>query len=414
MRVRETVFGLQGKADFFGASLRKAKHPKGIIRKFAPDISRQHNFNNPYSKAQGGATIMEQFLIPDKAPKPTIILETGAMALFQNTYTMQEHKYVMKTIAAMQPVVRHAINQKARHRRVDLSKVNHLDSDMYLEIPFAQLEQQPSHYPNLEQALARISEKPVRIPFLSDYPQPPSAQQAVRSQVGLKEFPRLLQYKRSFLRSRKRYALVTIPFEVLQYLLAVDFGYHRINLDLMFSFRHYATRRLYQLTESRIKLGMGEFYPSLLFKMLTENSTYAGLGHLESHQLADALREIRNAYDHKRYDLKLSYTKRQILNKFTPSQTVLHFDVTYRQDDMAGKDAASQQQFSLDVSIVKSRLVSYWRIDEKVATDLCQRIVADMLPRIRVLLDEAKAKYAAKKLYQPAGFIVSEMKKIVG
>lgn len=395
---------------FFRATLRKLLRRNRKKRNFAPDIQ----ITTPtLNTLRGGGNKMNMTMTTEQ-PKPLLMKETGVMALMRTTYSMQEHRYVMMLVYNMQREVGLAISQHARHQRLDLSQTNHQGNEVFFEIPFGQLEVSETHYPALEKALKSCSEKTVGLPYLIETDSNHPHGYGSKAQVGIKDFPRLFRYERSFMRGRKRYAVIIFGIDVLQYLLACDFGYHRLDLNLMFSFRHYASRRLYQLTECRIKLGYDQFYPQLLFGMLTQNSTYAGIGSLESHQLGDALREIKNAYDHHNYDVYLTYSKRHIVNQYSPNTLILVFSTTYRQDDEDGMEKAAKKELDLNKALIKSRLVSFWDINEKVAIDLCSRIKPDMMPRINTLLQEASDKKQQHKLTNPAGFIVAGMSKIVG
>ncbi len=357
---------------------------------------------------EGGFSIMVNN--NNQEPKGSRILLPSAFTLSRNSWTPHQYKYILRVMANIQTEIKAMISQKAMHRQVDPTVFQHIDNYAWLEIPFRNLEPSESHYPNLEKDLAEISKKNLDVPYKIPVPRNPN-----KVQVAWQRLPYIFYYQRSLKKNRKRYARITIPFEVIQYLFAMDFGYHRIDLDLMFSLPHYAARKLYDLMEGSLKINVREFEPRMVFGLLTCDSTYAGFGNLEYHQLSVAEHEIKRAFDLGLSDCYVTHTRKDIINKFVENTIKVVFELHQRGESPGG---SSTQVVSKELAGARARLkmrfTMSFSVDEKVAKSLLSKMSEDQEPRMSSMLDEAYDLMKQKKLKNPAGFVVREAEKVLG
>lgn len=340
-------------------------------------------------------------------PKSSIILMPSALTLSSNNWTANQWKYILRMFANIQQEIKEIISQKAQHGQIVPTMFVRNGDLARVEVPFRNLESSESHYPDLESDLKKISSMPFAIPYKMRKPRDPD-----KWQVAWKQLPCIFCYKRSQKKNRKRYAEFDILPEVIEYVFPMDFGYHRINLDLMFSLLHFATRKLYDLMEGSVKINMRKFQPRMLYGLLTSNGTYAGYGNLEYHQLSVAERELKGAFDNGLCDSYLTHERIDVINKFVDNTISVVFHLHSRGDGSDGKSKPASPNHLLDYQTrIKSRLSYQFGVDEKVAKDIASKIKENQVPRVDATLTED---YQMRdKLRNLAGFVVSEMKKII-
>ncbi len=341
-----------------------------------------------------------------KEPKPWgVIQNLGVHCALHSIYTAQEQKYLMRIDAFDQKGIKEVINQQAHHGQLDPNKFEHVDFMRRIIIPYNELEPCKQHYPNLEKNLKSIGEKPVAIP--STEPDPGDCTQKI---LKYKTFDYLYRFVRSETRGQKKYAVLEMPFPVMQYYYNIDLGYHKLNLDVYFAFHTQAARCLYFLIEGRLRQGYTRFKAPEVLNLLTTKAIYRGIGNLCYKQLDDAEREIRNAYDLKMIDYYCIHKVEELRNPVAGMYGhLVVFDIKYRQEDINEMPAEVAKDLAMKRFSTKRLLNSEWGVSLNVADDLCSKITVSDLDAVRECFIRANNMRARGSILNPGGYIVRSL-----
>lgn len=333
----------------------------------------------------------------------------GTHCALHHSYSPQEQKYLIRLDVFNQRNTNEVIRQKAHHRQLDLNQFEHLDNMCRLSVPYGALEPCKQHYPNLERALINIGTKPVGIPCTicdTDNPQQ-------NGRLQYKQFDYLLHFVRSEKKGQIKYAVLEIPFEVMQYYNTIDMGYFKMEPAIYEAFHHQSSRCLYLLSESRLKGGYNKFQPQEIFSLLTSRSSYRGIGNMEYSQLDEAEREIKHAYDLKMLDYFVIHKVETMSNKVAGSYgRIVVFSVKYRCEDTEQMSREDRMELSQHRATIYQVLNS-WKISKNVCSDLVDRITLDDYDAVAQTLSEICKQYQMHKVQNLAAYTVSSLNKIL-
>jgi len=342
-------------------------------------------------------------------PISTKCIILGTHCALHHSYSPQEQKYLIRLDIFNQRNTNEAIRQKAHHRQLDLNQFEHLGNMCRLSVPYGALEPCKQHYPNLERAIIDIGTKPVGIPCTicdADNPQQ-------NGRLQYKQFDYLFRFVRSEKKGQIKYAVLEMPFEVMQYYNTIDLGYFKMQPAVYEAFHHQSSRCLYLLAESRLKCGYNKFLPQEIFSLLTSNSHYRGIGNMEYSQLDEAEREIKRAYELKMIDYFVIHKVETMSNKVAGNygQFVM-FSVKYRSEDT--------QQMSKEDSIKLSQkktavyqVLNSWKINKSVCGDLVDRMTLDDYDAVSLTISDIYKQYKMHKVHDLAAYTVYSLNKIL-
>lgn len=337
---------------------------------------------------------------------PSEITELGAHSTMHDNYTVQEQKYIFMLEVYDQATIREVIQQKAHHGDLNLSSFTRTDCCRRLEVPFKALEPCKSHYKLLEKALISIGNKPVELPYTVANPTDG------KLKVQYKKMDYLFHYVRSIQKGQVRYAVIDIPFLVMLYANHIDLGYHKIKPKLFLALHHQSSRRLYQLAETRLKLGYTHFAPQELFHYLTTKAEFKGMGNMCYAQLDVATYELKNAYKLGMSDYyvayRILYGHNDYIGKYSSG---IEFSLHFRCEEMDQLSKDKQNELSSKRYSTKNLLIDYWKVEEWVADDISKKITPADYDAILQCFKIANARKAKGGVHNPAGLIVSMLRK---
>lgn len=348
---------------------------------------------------------MKKNLSNNQIPKE--ITELGVHCAMRDNYTPQEQKYIFMLEVFDQAGIREAIRQQAHHGQLDLSPFKRTVCARRLVVHFKALEPYKSHYVLLEKALRSISSKPVLLPYTT-----PDPNNYGKHLVKYQEVDQLFLYQDSILKGQTKYAVIDIPFKVMQLAYTVDLGYHKINPKLFLAFHHQCTRRLYQLAETRIKLDYRHFKPSALNDLLSTKAPYRGVGNLCYDKIDVAVEEFKRAYLLKMVNYYISYRVIYGDNKYIGKHpTCVEFSIHYREEDidempLEKRDELARRRFS-----TKQVLINYWKVTEWVADDISQKLTPADYLNVRECFLQAYMRKQKGNMLNPSGYIIAALKK---
>ena len=343
---------------------------------------------------------------------PKEITELGVLCAMHDNYTPQEQKYIFMLEVFDQPGIREVIRQKAHHGQLDLSQFKHTTCARRLEVPFKALEPLKSHYQLLENALNGISHKQVDLAYTM-----PDPKDITKHIVMYQQADQLFQYVGSIKKGQVKYAIIDIPFKVMQLIGTIDLGYHKIMPSLYLAFHHQSTRRLYQLAETRIMQGYYHFKPSTLFALLSTKASYRGIGNLCYHKIDVAVDEFKQAYMLKMVNYYIAYNVIYGKNKYIGKYpNCVEFSIHYREEDIDEMPEKVKNELGYRRHKTKQILIEYWKVREWVADDISQKITPAYYDSVRLCFQQAyrrrdESKEMGMPLHNPAGYIIAALKK---
>lgn len=340
-------------------------------------------------------------------PIPKEITELGVHCAMHDTYTPQEQKYIFMMEVYDQPGIREIIRQGAHHGEIDLSRFKRTDCCRRMEIPFKALEPIKSHYGLMEEALRSISKKEVSLAYTI-----PDPKNGGKNKIEYFRVDYLFRYVRSFSKGQVKYAVIDIPFKVMQYVDTIDLGYHKIMPQLYLALHHQSTRRLYQLTETRIKLGYNHFKPEELFNFLSTKAQFRGIGNMCYSQIETAIQEMKQAYKLKMINYYLNYRVIYGSNVYVGSYaSCIEFSLHFRQEDINEMAQEDQRLLAQRRFATKRALINDWKVEEWVADDISKKLTPADYDAVKQTFILAIARKSKGGMLNPAGYIVSLLKK---
>ena len=329
------------------------------------------------------------------------IYELGVQSLTHDYYTRYEQIILFRILKFQQQDILESIRQEAHHGQLVFSPQVAPARVKHIEMPLKLLEPCPQHISFLKQSLINMERKPVDIPY------------TVNGRWMYKHFPQLFTV--SFFRKNKRqYVNLHFSTDVLQYYMSFDFGYHKIDLDLVSSFRRHATCKIYQLLIAYVSRGGTRFDPELLYKLLTVDGTYRNYGSMNNSLLLPCQQELKKAYDQHRSNFYFVYSPYYKDEKKGAWPYKITFGLKFREDEEPNEEAMNE--LARQRARLKFILHTCWKVKEDIAKEIAERLQLSMVGFMDDFLEQQEAIVKRKKntknaIRNPAGFIVIAINK---
>lgn len=354
----------------------------------------------------------------ETALKRQDIYEMGVQGLTKDNYSTYQSKILMRIKLYQQADIIEAIRQQAMHGKLVLSSRVASEMKKEIDIPLRKLEPSSSHTGYLIKALEDMTHKPVLIPLRD-------ASGAVR----YRRFDRLFSVT-FFERNHCRYVRLTVPAMVLQYYLAWDFGYHRIDIAVYLSMHHRSTMKLYQLLQTYKSYDNIRFFVEHITKMLSgPDSHYNSYASVDAHLLSVAREEMDSLYERGlveyRYTYRAVYADKEgsTIDKKKNGKTkernarwpkMIVFGITYRRDVELDKKA--KNELEVNRSMLFFLLRHDWNVEENTAHSLANQLPPGHMGLVNDLLERCeaevkKARKAGHPIANPQGYVVNSLKR---
>lgn len=346
------------------------------------------------------------------------IYEMGVQGLTKDFYSTYQSKILMRIKYLQQADFVEAIRQKAPHGQLVLSSRVASEMKKEIDIPLRKLEPSSNHTGYLMKALEDMAQKPVLIPLRDS-----------NGAVRYRKFDRLFSVD-FFERNHRRYVRLTVPAMVLQYYMAWDFGYHRIDLALYLNMRHRSTMKLYQLLQTYRSHDNIRFFIEHITNMLSgPQSHYDSYASVEYHLLSVAREEMDRLYEQGLVEYRYTYRavyddkdacaigrqktgREKERNARWPKMII--FGITYRRDVELDKKA--KNELEVNRSMLFFLLRHDWNVEEKTAHSLANQLPPAHMGLVNDLLERCaaevkKARKAGHPINNPQGYVVNALKQ---
>ena len=302
-----------------------------------------------------------------KRPESSAILEMGVQCFMLSNYTQYENTLMMRILRCCQEDIHNAITQQSNSNQLVFSREECSELTRHRKIALRDLEPQKGHYARAKAALTDMSKKEVWL-MTKDR----------KGQLKYVYAPCLFTV--TFGKEKLRqYVYIHARIEVLRHYLSLDMGYHRLDLGVYFSFRHFSTRQLYRLYFAHFAHGYYKLTPGFICRSFGLGGKYKCYSILSNNLLSVAEKEMKEAYDiglcdfyfHYKPDYGVKEEQKGMCEKVT-------FTFICRQDDHPqGEHLERLQAFQ---ARIMTTLNYVWGVDKKVSEDLCSQFRIDMIP----------------------------------
>lgn len=337
--------------------------------------------------------------------KPSVILEMGVQCFMLSDYTQYENTLLMRILRCCQEDIHNAITQQRVNNELQFTREECSELVRHRKIAIRLLEPQKGHYGRARIALTDMSKK--RILLIA---------KTQSGKLTYVSFPNLFTVSFST-ENQRGYVTLHARIQVLRYFLSTSMGYHRINLDTYFSFRHFSTRQLYRLYYAHFSHGYYKLDPTWIASAFSFGGKYKSYSNIANNLLSVAEKEMKQAYDkglcdfyfHYKPDYGVKEESQGMCEKVT-------FTFICRQDDHPEGERLSQLTgFQCRIKTVLDYL---WGVDSKVSEGLCARIRLDMIPDLEDFFKRKQwfasmMKERGTPLRNKAGYIVKKVNEFL-
>lgn len=334
--------------------------------------------------------------------KKNFLLETNVQSLTITTYTQYQNKLLMKLIASAQQDIKEAITQQRYEGSPQaLFTAEELASGLrHRSIPLAALEPRKGHYQRAKLSLQEMTKKKIWIPFYK--------------KKGCMDFyaaDRLFSIDFEIKKSRS-YVNFYFSIATLKYYLSTAMGYHRLDLDILFNFKHNSTRQMYRLYYGRFALGFTTIRRGGLTNLLSIEGKNRSFKSLKAELLEPARKEMKEAFNNKQCDFCFDYTVARIQDSDNPLMQKLIFTCyTERDEELSPSRATELAEHQAKLWF---NLKNYWNVEEKVAKGLSSRVKIWMLDELDDLMEQKRwfVENKARKInprFNIGGYIVKSL-----
>lgn len=335
------------------------------------------------------------------AEQTTPIYEFAVQALSHTSYTRYENKLLMLIFKYFQQDFKDAITQQTQNHCLTFTPEELTSRVRHRKVELSYLEPRKGHYDRAKLALVSMSQKVITIPYMKAY-----------KALGVVRYPSLFKVNFSYEKSKCMVNL-EVSIDLLKHYMSIDLGYHKLDLDEMFSFGNNATQQLCRFYHAYFAMGRNKINVEFLARVLTPKTIFDSYSTICKNLLEPAKREMDNAYSLGKCDIHFTYTPYyepgSVQGKM-PDKLIFSFFL--RSDEHPTGNRL------LELNVAQKRylvlLKQVWGVKPKVAEDLVRRIQVWMLPELDQLA-ENKQKYVDKMkgskrpVLNPAGYIVKHI-----
>lgn len=335
------------------------------------------------------------------AEQTTPIYEFAVQALSHTSYTRYENKLLMLIFKYFQQDFKDAITQQTQNHCLTFTPEELTSRVRHRKVELSYLEPHKGHYDRAKQGLISMSKKVITIPYMKS-----------SKALGVVRYPSLFKVSFSY---EKNICMVNleVSIDLLKHYMSIDLGYHRLNLDTMFSFSYNATQQLWRFYFAYFAMGRNKINVDFLARTLTPKTIYDSYALICKNLLEPAKREMDNAYSLGMCDLHFTYApyyESDSVHGKMPDKLIFSFFV--RSDEHPTGNRL------LELNVAQKRylvlLKQVWGVKPKVAEDLVRRIQVWMLPELDILVEKKqmyvdKMKDTKHPVLNPAGYIVKHI-----
>lgn len=335
------------------------------------------------------------------AEQNTPIYEFAVQALSHTSYTRYENKLLMLIFKYFQQDFKDAINQQLQNHCLTFTPEELTSRVRHRKVELRYLEPRKGHYMRAKQGLISMSKKIITIPYMKS-----------SKTLGLVSYPSLLKVNFTY-EKKKCMANLEISIDLLKHYMSIDLGYHRLNLDTMFSFGSNATQQLWRLYFAYFAMGRSKINVEFIARVLTPKTIYDNYSIICKNLLEPAKREMDNAYKLGKCDIHFTYSPYYEPNSVhgkMPDKLIFSF--------FERSDEHPTGNRLLELNVAQKRYIvllkQVWGVKPKVAEDLVKRIQVWMLPELDLMVENKqkyvdKMKVTKRPVLNPAGYIVKHV-----
>lgn len=335
------------------------------------------------------------------------ILEFYVMTFTLSSYTMYETKLWLRVIQHCQRDIRLAVTQQSKGNNcLAFTPTEESEQMRHVKIPLRKLEPSRTHIARARQAFLNMEKKAIYILCKKD-----------DKSIGYVHFPQLFKVSFSPAGEKNAYVILHIKLAVLRRYLSNSFGYHYLDLDTYFGFKHFATRQMYRFYCAYFVRGVRTMLPSFLIKTLSPQGTYNSYASLKKNLLEVARTEIEHAYQQERCNFHFTYHPlyKDEGNKGIQADNII-FKFIAKEDEHLSEE--KQAQLNGYQHRINMKLKLTWSVDPKQAYLLSSRITYPMQSDIDIFFHHQEwfAKDQEKKghpIRNLGGYMYSKLKKLL-
>lgn len=329
----------------------------------------------------------------------TWLLQPIAVTMMRHDYSLIQVRILVSIVENLQNIL-HGLLSGSQSRQLDIFRSDELDKDgrMPIKMPFKELGVDPNHYPQLRTSLKMLASIPVEIPY--------------KTQEGRK-YTKATNLCDVYLpedRSYAKYAILKIDRSVAERLVSLDFGYHRLGKQIVFSCKNRYTQRIYMFIESWLEKGRAVINPLEFRKMLRLEHNYRKFPDFCRRVLDPARDELHELADKGFCDCWFEYEKQYDHGQRGGEPDKLIF-VIHRAGTPLGEQfrRLGEAQHSQLVGM----LVQYFGFRKDDAETLAGRVTADIYQKAMQKLMELRERFRQQPVSDRAAYTYKSLDQLI-
>lgn len=329
----------------------------------------------------------------------TWLLQPIAVTMMRHDYSLIQVRILVSIVENLQNIL-HGLLSGSQSRQLDIFRSDELDKDgrMPIKMPFKELGVDPNHYPQLRTSLKMLASIPVEIPY--------------KTQEGRK-YTKATNLCDVYLpedRSYAKYAILKIDRSVAERLVSLDFGYHRLGKQIVFSCKNRYTQRIYMFIESWLEKGRAVINPLEFRKMLRLEHNYRKFPDFCRRVLDPARDELHELADKGFCDCWFDYEKQYDHGQRggEPDKLifVIHRAGTQLREQFNRLSQAQSRQLA-------DTLMRYFSFSEKDAEALAARITPDIYQEAMQKLVELRERFRQHPVNDRAAYTYKSLDQLI-
>lgn len=347
---------------------------------------------------------------------PTKIMEFNVQSLTFTTYTQYQNTLLLRMIAYLQNDIKAVILDMGNElKQPPFTPAEMSERIRHRQIPLCVLEPHRGHHQRARLDLIRMSKMSIHIPYYDK-----------KKEIKYSSYKQLFNV--SFMKKgNKIMAMFDFSTDLLYYYHNASMGYHKLDLDEMFSFRQNATRNMYRLYYGHYAFAKTQMTAIKLGALLSKKMDFKSCSEIIKDIVQPAKEEMDNAYYAGRCSIHFDYELEEIKHstedwknndcgssaKKSVKRKIIITFYTREDDNPTGQRKYDLEQFQAKI---RTTLIHAWGVNDKVALDISQKVKVWMLPTLDELLYNKslfakKLRDSGKPIKNEAGFIVRQIGK---
>lgn len=347
---------------------------------------------------------------------PTKIMEFNVQSLTFTTYTQYQNTLLLRMIAYLQNDIKAVILEMGNEQKQSpFTPAEMSERIRHRQIPLCVLEPHKGHHQRARQDLIKMSKMRIHVPY---YNKQKEIEYATYKQLFNVSFEK---------KGNKIMAMFDFSTDLLYYYHNANMGYHKLNLDEMFSFRLNATRSMYRLYYGHYAFAKTQMKAVSLGALLSKKMEFNNCSEIIKNLVQPAKEEMDRAYYAGSCPIHFDYELEELNNptetwksndsapsaKKSVNRKIIITFYTREDDNPTGQRKYDLEQFQAKI---RTTLIHAWGVNDKVALDISQKVKVWMLPTLEELLYNKslfakKLRDSGKPIKNEAGFIVKQIGK---